>query len=59
MHSLAGETVARLKVHGGGGGAGQGGASEVIRDVCVMGEKDDVDGWRVVSVGYDATVRIS
>lgn len=59
MHSLTGETVARLKVHGGPGGAGQGGASEVIRDVCVMGDKDDVDGWRVVSVGYDATVRIS
>jgi WD40 repeat protein len=66
MHSLAGETVARLKVHGanaagssaGRSGAGQG-ASEVIRDVCVIGDKDDVRGWRVVSVGYDATVRIS
>lgn len=63
MHSLAGETVARLKVHGGDAAAGRSGAgqgaSEVIRDVCVIGERDDVSGWRVVSVGYDATVRIS
>lgn len=62
LHSLAGETVRRLKVHGGQGrsapSAGQG-VSEVIRDVCVIGDKDHVAAWRVVSVGYDATVRIS
>jgi hypothetical protein len=61
LHSLAGgEQVRSLKVHGAraGGGPGQG-KSEVVRDVCVFGERDDVQGWRVVSVGYDATVRIS
>lgn len=60
LHSLAGgEQVRSLKVHGAraGGGPGQG-KSEVVRDVCVFGDKDDVQGWKVVSVGYDATVRI-
>lgn len=65
LHSLcAGEQVARLKVHGRADGSGVGGrpvgrgASEVVRDVAVVGEAGDVRGWRVVSVGYDATVRI-
>jgi WD40 repeat protein len=65
LHSLGGEQVKTLKVHGKADGRGRGGrpvgqqASEVVRDVCVVGERDDVSGWRVVSVGYDATVRIS
>ncbi|KAJ9105425.1 hypothetical protein QFC21_001796 [Naganishia friedmannii] len=62
LHSLQGKTVSRLKVHGvpaDGVVAGGAGMSAVVRDLCVVGEKDDVDSWRVVSVGYDATVRIS
>ncbi|KAJ9120630.1 hypothetical protein QFC22_002559 [Naganishia vaughanmartiniae] len=62
LHSLQGKTVTKLKVHGvpvDGVGAGGAGTSAVVRDLCVVGEKDDVDSWRVVSVGYDATVRIS
>lgn len=65
LHSLAGEQVKMLKVHGAADARGVGGrpagqqASGVVRDVCVIGERDDVQGWKVVSVGYDATVRIS
>jgi WD40 repeat protein len=62
LHSLQGKTVSRLKVHGvpvDGVSAGGAGMSAVVRDLCVVGDKDDVDSWEVVSVGYDATVRIS
>ncbi|KAJ9091642.1 hypothetical protein QFC19_009012 [Naganishia cerealis] len=66
LHSLRGETVARLKAHGGGTSSvadnrvgGTAGTSAVIKDLCIVGAKDDVDSWRVVSVGYDATIRIS
>lgn len=64
LHSLQGKTITRLKVHGVsdddvGAGAGGAGTSAVVRDLCVVGDKDDVESWRVVSVGYDATVRIS
>lgn len=55
LHSVAGgEQVHSLKVHG---GQGQG-KSEVVRDVAVVGDKDEPEGWKVISVGYDATVRI-
>jgi hypothetical protein len=50
--TLNGEVRSSLKAHGAAGS----GASEVVRDVCIV---PDGDEWEVVSVGYDRQIKIS